>query len=264
VEVLIRDDAEAGAKIAAQVVASHIRQSKKPVLGLATGSTALRLYRELIRLHREEQLSFSDCTTFNLDEYVGLPPHDSRSYHYYMRSEFFDHVDISGERTKLPDGMATDLREACREYERLIHEAGGIELQVLGIGSNGHIGFNEPTGSLGSRTWVKILSEQTIRDNSPHFGGIDRVPKHVLTMGIATIMEARHCLLLAFGAKKADAVRRMIEGPVSALCPASILQMHPRVTIVLDEEAAYLLTYRDRYKWVEQNKLDWQRYPVSD
>ena len=180
-----------------------------------------------------------------------------------MQSEFFDHIDISPKRTHLPDGMASDIRQECREFEGRIHDARGIDLQVLGIGSNGHIGFNEPTGSLASRTWIKILSEQTIRDNALYFEDVAKVPKHVLTMGIATIMEARQCLLLAFGAKKADAVRRMIEGPVSSLCPASILQMHPRVTIVLDEEAAYLLTYGDHYKWVEQNKLDWQQYPES-
>ena len=131
---------------------------------------------------------------------------------------------------------------------------------MLGIGANGHIGFNEPTGSFASRTWVKILSEQTMQDNSIYFDKLEEVPRHVVTMGIATIMEARHCLLLANGAKKADAIRKMIEGPISASCPASILQMHPRVTVVLDEEAAYLLTVKDHYKWIEKNKLDWQRY----
>ena len=147
-----------------------------------------------------------------------------------------------------------DLREACRKYEQQIKNAGGIDLQVLGIGANGHIGFNEPTGSFASRTWVKILSEQTIQDNSIYFDKLEEVPRHVVTMGIATIMESRHCLLLANGAKKADAIRKMIEGPISASCPASILQMHSRVTVVLDEEAAYLLTFKDHYKWVEKKQ----------
>ncbi|MGA1599283.1 MAG: glucosamine-6-phosphate deaminase [bacterium] len=262
-EILIRDTPEACAEVAAQVVCRLLKTKSQPVLGLATGGTPLRMYQELIRLHREEELSFRDCKTFNLDEYVGLPPEDERSYHYYMHHHLFRHIDIDPLQVHLPNGYASDLRESCRGYERLIQEAGGIDLQVLGIGSNGHIGFNEPTGSFASRTWVKILSEQTIRDNSMYFEDVEQVPRHVLTMGIATIMEARHCLLLATGAKKADAIRRMIEGPVSSMCPASILQMHQRVTVVLDEESAYLLTYRDHYKWVERNKLEWQQYSAN-
>ena len=177
-----------------------------------------------------------------------------------MMNNLFDHVDIDKTRVYLPKGYAHDLRQVCWEYEQKIKDVGGIDLQVLGIGANGHIGFNEPTGSLASRTWVKILSEQTIRDNAVHFDDPQEVPRHVVTMGISTIMEARHCLLLANGAKKADAVRRMIEGAVSASCPASILQMHPRVTVVLDEESAYLLVAKEHYKWIERNKLDWQRH----
>jgi glucosamine-6-phosphate deaminase len=177
-----------------------------------------------------------------------------------MMSNLFNHIDIEKNKVNLPDGNAKDLREACRKYEQQIKDAGGIDLQVLGIGANGHIGFNEPTGSFASRTWVKILSEQTIQDNSMYFEKLEEVPSHVVTMGIATIMESHHCLLLANGAKKADAIRKMIEGPISASCPASILQMHPRVTVILDEEAAYLLTFKDHYKWVEKNKLEWQRY----
>ncbi len=259
-EILIRDTPEACAAVAAQVVTRQLRTKERPVLGLATGGTPLRLYQELVRLHQEEGLSFKHCQTFNLDEYVGLPREDERSYYYYMHSNLFDHIDIDASNVHLPDGMSEDLRDACRGYERKISAAGGIDLQVLGIGSNGHIGFNEPTGSLASRTWLKILSEQTIRDNAIYFENPERVPRHVLTMGIATIMEARQCLLLATGAKKADAIRRMIEGPVTGMCPASVLQMHQRVTVVLDEEAAYLLTYKDHYKWVERNKLEWQQY----
>ena len=259
-EILIHDTPEEGAQVAAKLVKKILSTRSKPVLGLATGGTPLRLYRELIRMHQSGELSFKDCTSFNLDEYVGLPPEDERSYHHYMRSNLFDQVDMDFNRIHLPDGCAGDLRQACRDYEEKIKEFGGIDLQVLGIGANGHIGFNEPTGSLASRTWVKILSEQTIKDNAIYFDDPEEVPRHVVTMGIATVMETRHCLLLANGAKKADAVRRMIEGPVSASCPASILQMHRRVTIVLDEEAAYLLTFKDHYKWVEGNKLDWQKY----
>ena len=259
-EILIRDSLESGAKVGASVVKKIIKSNKRPVLGLATGDTPLRMYHELIRMKESGELSFKNCTTFNLDEYVGLSREDERSYFYYMMSNFFGRVDIDKKNVYLPDGNAEDLREACRKYEQQIKDAGGIDLQVLGIGGNGHIGFNEPTGSFASRTWVKILSEQTIHDNSVYFDKQEEVPRHVVTMGIATIMESRHCLLLANGAKKADAIRKMIEGPISASCPASILQMHPRVTIVLDEEAAYLLTFKDHYKWVEKNKLDWQQF----
>ena len=259
-EILIRDSLEESAHMAAKVVRKIIQSEEKPVLGLATGGTPLRMYQELIRMKQTGVLSFQNCMTFNLDEYAGLPPEDERSYHYYMMSNFFDHVDINRKHIHLPDGNAENLRDACRKYEQQIKKAGGIDLQVLGIGANGHIGFNEPTGSFASRTWVKILSEQTIQDNSMYFDKQEEVPRHVVTMGIATIMESRHCLLLANGAKKADAIRKMIEGPISASCPASILQMHSRVTVVLDEEAAYLLTFKDHYKWVEKNKLDWQSY----
>ena len=246
--------------MAARVVRKIIHSEEKPVLGLATGGTPLRMYQELIRMKQTGELSFKNCTTFNLDEYAGLLPEDERSYHYYMMSNFFDHVDIDRKHVHLPDGNTENLRDASGRYEQQIKNAGGIDLQVLGIGANGHIGFNEPTGSFASRTWVKILSEQTIQDNSMYFDKQEEVPRHVVTMGIATIMESRHCLLLANGAKKADAIRKMIEGPISASCPASILQMHSRVTVVLDEEAAYLLTFKDHYKWVEKNKLDWQSY----
>ncbi len=259
-EVLIRDTPLEGAEVAAKVVRKKILEKPHPTLGLATGGTPLKMYQELIRMHNEEGLSFQHCTTFNLDEYVGLPPDNGQSYHYYMKNNLFDHIDLPSDKYHLPDGNADNLRQSCKDYERKIKDVGGIDLQVLGIGANGHIGFNEPTGSFASRTWIKILSEQTIRDNSKYFGPTEKVPYHVVTMGIATIMEAKHCLLIANGAKKADAVRKMIEGAVSASCPASILQMHPRVTVVLDEEAAYLLSAKDHYKWVEANKLDWQKY----
>lgn len=259
-EVLIRANAAEASRLGAAVIASLLRHRERPVLGLATGKTVVPIYEELIRLHRDEGLSFAGCTTFNLDEYVGLAAADPRSYHFFMRRQLFDHVDVPSEKIHLPDGTVADLRRACGDYEAAIRQAGGIDLQLLGIGANGHIGFNEPTGSLASRTWVKILSERTRRDNAPHFDDEEQVPRHVITMGIATILESRHCLLVAHGERKAVAVQRMIEGPVTAMCPASVLQMHPRVTIVVDEAAASRLTFRDHYRWVEANKLDWQRY----
>lgn len=259
-EILIRPDADSGSKTAARVVARQVQEKPDCVLGLATGQTPLALYRELIRLHREEGLDFSRVATFNLDEYVGLSASHPQSYRYFMDTEFFQHINIKRENTHLPNGCAPDLRQECRDYENRIRDAGGIDSQVLGLGSNGHVGFNEPTGSLGSRTWVKILSQNTLKDNSAFFANPAEVPKHCITMGIGTIMEARHNLLLAFGPRKVRALSAMIEGPVTSVCPASALQFHPRVTVVADEFAAAGLAHLDHYLWIEQHKLDWQQY----
>ena len=259
-EILIRESPQAGAKVGANVVRKIIQSKDKPVLGLATGDTPLRMYKELIRMHQSRKLSFQNCTTFNLDEYGGCA--GKQTLIPFLYDEQFFRLTLTLTKIMFIFRMVAqkDLRDSCRKYEKLIDDAGGIDLQVLGIGSNGHIGFNEPTGSLASRTWVKILSKQTIQDNSIYFDKLEEVPRHVVTMGIATIMESRHCLLMANGAKKADAIRKMIEGPISASCPASILQMHPHVTIILDDESSYLLTFKDHYKWIEKNKLDWQLY----
>ena len=258
-EIFILPDVESASESAALVVAHQVKAKPDCVLGLATGRTPVTLYRELIRLHAID-LDFSRVTTFNLDEYVGLPASHLQSYRHFMDSEFFLHINIKRENTHLPNGCASDLRQECRDYETRIRDAGGIDLQVLGLGSNGHVGFNEPTGSLGSRTWVKILSQNTIRDNSGLFENPDEVPKHCITMGIGTIMEASHNLLLAFGPKKTRALAAMIEGPVTSMCPASALQFHPRVTVVADESAAAGLAHLDHYRWIEQHKLEWQDY----
>jgi glucosamine-6-phosphate deaminase len=259
-EVLIRDTAETGCILGARIIATVVREKPRAVLGLATGRTPLRLYQELIRMHREEGLDFSHVTTFNLDEYVGLPPTHEQSYHYFMRENLFRHINIDPARTHVPDGTAQDLHSECRRYEENILAAGGIDIQLLGLGRNGHIGFNEPTGSLRSRTWVKILSEQTLRDNSAVFGSFESMPKHALTMGIGTILDARRCLLLAFGPAKVRAVTCMVEGALSAMCPGSALQLHPRATVILDEASAAGLDYADHYRWIDQHKLDWQRH----
>jgi glucosamine-6-phosphate deaminase len=198
-EVLIRDSAETGCILGAKIIASVVREKPNAVLGLATGRTPLRLYQELIRLHRNEGLDFSKVTTFNLDEYVGLAPTHAQSYRFFMQDNLFRHINIDVSRTHVPNGVAPDLHAECRSYEARILEAGGIDIQLLGLGRNGHIGFNEPTGSLRSRTWIKILSEQTLKDNSEVFGSFDAMPKHAITMGIGTILDARRCLLLAFG-----------------------------------------------------------------
>ncbi len=255
-EVIIQPTPEAASAIAARIVARLLRDKPNAVLGLATGGTPLRLYRELIRMN----LDWSSVTTFNLDEYVGLPAEHPQSYHSFMWANLFRHVNIRPENVHLPDGRAKDIPAFCARYEEQIRQAGGIDLQVLGIGADGHIGFNEPSSSLASRTRIKTLTLQTRRDNARFFGSEDAVPHHVLTMGIGTILEARQIVLLAFGENKAPAVAGAVEGPVTAMNPASILQMHPVAKVVLDEAAAGLLQRADYYRWVYDHKPDWQKF----
>jgi glucosamine-6-phosphate deaminase len=262
-EVLIRDSAEIGCVLGAKIIAGVVREKPNAVLGLATGRTPLRLYQELIRLHKNEGLDFSRVTTFNLDEYVGLPPDHAQSYRFFMDENLFRHINIRREATHVPNGIAKDLHVECRSYEDRIIAAGGIDIQLLGLGRNGHIGFNEPTGSLRSRTWIKILSEQTLRDNSEVFGSLEAMPKHAITMGIGTILDARRCLLLAFGPAKVRAVENMIEGPLAAICPGSALQQHARTTVILDENSAAGLHYADHYRWIDKHKLDWQKAQIG-
>lgn len=259
-EVLIRETPEIGCLLGARIIAKTVREKPDAVLGLATGRTPLRLYQELIRMHREEDLDFSQVTTFNLDEYVGLPATHDQSYRYFMQENLFRHINIDLQKTHVPDGMAENLHDECRSYEQRILDAGGIDVQLLGLGRNGHIGFNEPTGSLRSRTWIKILSEQTLEDNSEVFGSMDAMPKHALTMGVGTILDARRCILLAFGPAKVRAVEDMIEGPLAAVCPGSALQQHMRATIILDENSAAGLRYADHYRWIDKHKFEWQRH----
>jgi glucosamine-6-phosphate deaminase len=252
VRVIIEPDAEAASRRAARFVAELIRKKPNCVLGLATGSTPLAAYRELIRLHREEQLDFSQVTTFNLDEYVGLGPTHPQSYRHFMQQNLFDHINIDSSRTNVPDGRALDFENHCRQYEQRIRDAGGIDLQVLGVGSDGHIAFNEPGSSLGSRTRLKTLASETIRDNARFFGGEEKVPRLAVTMGVGTILESRRCVLLAFGPHKAAAVRDSVEGPVTAQVTASALQLHREVIGIFDEAAARLLVRRDYYAEVER------------
>ena len=210
-------------------------------------------------MHARGELDFSEVTTFNLDEYVGLPPGHPQSYAHFMRENFFAHVNIPRARIHIPDGLARDIPAHCAAYEAAIHEAGGIDLQLLGLGSDGHIGFNEPSSSLASRTRLKTLTERTIRDNARFFASPAEVPRHVITMGVGTIIEARSCVVLAFGEKKAQAVAAMVEGPVTADVPASVLQFHQRSILLIDGPAATALKRADYYRWVYANKPDWQR-----
>lgn len=250
--VIIEKDAESVARIAARIIARLVQSRPSCVLGLATGSTPVATYRELIRMHREEGLSFAQATTFNLDEYVGLAPNHPQSYRAFMQQELFDHIDIPQERTYVPDGRALDLTASCERYEAMISQSGGIDLQLLGIGTDGHIAFNEPGSSLGSRTRLKSLTGETVRDNARFFGSEAEVPKLAITMGVGTILESRKCLLLATGESKSRAIRDTIEGPITAQVTASALQLHRDVIVVLDEAAAGRLDRRGYYAEVEK------------
>ena len=254
-EIIIQPTPEAASAIAARMIARLLREKSDAVLGLATGSTPLLLYRELVR----RKLDWSRVTTFNLDEYVGLAPDHPASYHCFMWENLFRQVNIAESNVHIPDGLAGDIPGFCQRYEEQIRAAGGIDWQLLGIGTDGHIGFNEPTSSLASRTRIKTLTQQTRADNARFFGGETAVPQHVITMGIGTIMEARQVVLMAFGQDKARAVAEAVEGPITAMNPASILQLHPVARIVLDEPAATLLRKADYYRWVYDNKPDWQK-----
>ena len=249
--VIIQPDPAAASCRAARFIADLVRRRPDCVLGLATGSTPLATYRELIRLHKEERLDFSRVTTFNLDEYVGLPPSHPQSYRHFMQQSLFDHINVAQERTNVPDGLARDFCESCREYEERIAAAGGIDLQLLGLGSDGHIAFNEPGSSLGSRTRLKSLTSETIRDNARFFGSEAQVPRLAVTMGVGTILESRRCLLLAFGEHKATAARETVEGPVTAQITGSALQLHRDAICIFDEPAASKLARREYYNEVE-------------
>ncbi len=250
--VIIEPDAAAIAGRAATHVADLIRRSPRCVLGLSTGRTPIGLYAELVRRHRKKGLSFSRVVTFGLDDYIGLPPEHGAGFTAYMSRHLFDHVDMDPANIYVLDGGAEDLPAMCESYETAIREAGGIDLQILGIGPNGHIGFNEPGSSLASRTRVTTLTRETREANASSFEDPDEVPRLAITMGVGTILEARSCLLLALGGGKALPVRDMVEGPVSAQVPASALQLHRNAIALLDEGAASRLRRRDDYRDAEE------------
>jgi len=251
-EVIIVPAAPDVGTAAAGIVSRLVAEKPDSVLGLATGASVKRVYAEL------RALDFSRVTAFVLDEYVGLSRSHPASFHAFMEEHFLSRVNVDRRRVHLPPTEGEDLAGLCEQFERAIRAAGGIDLQLLGIGRDGHLGFNEPTSSLASRTRIKTLTGPTREANRSAFGG-DEVPRHVVTMGIGTILEARHCLLVADGSAKADAVARMVEGPLTAMVPASALQLHPRVTVIVDEAAAAGLSMRDYYREVQRNKPDWQR-----
>ncbi len=243
-EIIIKVNAEAAGLLAAGLIAEKIRTNPKTVLGLATGGTPLPVYEELVRLYRQENLDFSSVTTFNLDEYVGLGGEDANSYCRFMWENLFNHINIAPERVHIPNGLAEDMEAHCLEYEDRIQQAGGIDLQLLGIGANGHIGFNEPNSSFASRTRVVNLAPETVKANRRFFPAEEDVPRRAVTMGIGTILESRSCLLLAAGENKAEALAAALEAPVSSSVPASALQSHPRTTVICDRAAAAKLRNR--------------------
>ncbi|MEK4145942.1 MULTISPECIES: glucosamine-6-phosphate deaminase [Robertmurraya] len=234
------NDYQAMSERACSIMIETINRIKNPVLGLATGSTPEGLYQKIIEKFNEGKVSFQDVTTFNLDEYVGLDREDVNSYYRYMKEKLFNHVDIKLERVHLPNGAAADLEAECQRYEKQIRQAGKIDLQILGMGINGHIGFNEPGTPFSSRTHVVELEASTREANSRFFPTLDDVPTQALTMGIATIMESKEILLLVSGEQKAEAIARLTDGDISEDFPASILRNHPNVTVIVDEGAMVL------------------------
>lgn len=247
------------AVLAADAVEGVLGSRAEPVLGLATGSSPLAVYDELVRRHVEEGLSFERAWGFMLDEYVGLSADHPQRYRNVIAAEIADRVGWPAERVAGPDGAATDLPAACAAYERSIAAAGGVDLQILGIGTDGHIAFNEPGSSLASRTRIKTLTRQTREDNARFFDDdVDQVPTHCLTQGLGTIMEARHLVLLATGRHKAQAIHQLVEGPVSALWPATVMQWHPHATVLVDEAAASRLQLVGYYRQTYASKPSWQ------
>lgn len=260
-EVVICDSAQDIGALGADAIASALKSKPEPVVGLATGSSPLAIYDELSRRVADGKLSFAATRAFTLDEYVGLPADHPERYRNVIQSVFVDHVDIDPARVQGPDGLADDLEAACTAYELAIRDAGGVDVQILGIGTDGHIAFNEPGSSLASRTRIKTLTKQTREDNARFFGDdVSAVPVHCLTQGIGTIMEARHIVLVATGRAKAEAIHQLVEGPISALWPATILQMHPHVTVIIDAGAASRIQLGDYFRDTYANKPAWQGF----
>ncbi|WP_339271381.1 glucosamine-6-phosphate deaminase [Paenibacillus sp. FSL W8-0187] len=234
-------DEEQFVQTAANQISSLLHTNPRATLGLATGSTPVGLYNKLIEMNRQGLVSFAQTTTYNLDEYVGLPENHPESYRTFMNEKFFNHVDIQIERTHVPNGNATNPEEECLNYDKMLEEFGPVDLQLLGLGHNGHIGFNEPGESLSGGTHVVELQEKTRHANARFFPTLDDVPTHAITMGVATIMKARQILLLVRGEDKAEIVQRALKGPITTECPASLLQCHPNVVVLLDQGAGRLL-----------------------
>lgn len=253
-EIIIKPDYPAVCDEAARIILKAWKKKPNLVLGLATGKTPLGLYEKLVSFYREGEIDFSEVSTFTLDEYFGLDDTHPQSFARYMDSRLYQYINIRPENIHRLCGQPEDIDEHCRAYERKIRSVGGIDIQVLGIGPNGHIGFNEPGSSLTSRTRLKALTRETVEANASLFEDEKEVPRFALTMGIGTILESKQILLLVSGEDKADIVARAAEGPLTALVPASALQLHPQAKFLLDEEAASRLALKDYYRWAFENK----------
>ena len=247
-KILVCDTPEAAADLVAGEILAAVRQTPEVVLGLATGSTPIGVYERLVRAHQQDGVDFSGVRTFNLDEYVGLPADHPQSYRTFMREHLFGGIALPPQNTHFPPTEGPGLEELCAEYEQAIRDAGGIDIQLLGVGSNGHIGFNEPTSSLASRTRLKTLTKKTLKDNARSYASDAEQPQVAATMGIGTILDAKRILLQSFGTRKAEAIRAAVESPISAFWPVSALQLHTNVTAYLDPGSASLLTMRDYYE----------------
>lgn len=259
-EVIIMPDTRKATLLAARLLADQIHRKPSSTLGLATGRTMENLYGVLAEMHRNDGLDFSLCRSFNLDEYIGLPENDPNSYRSYMNQHLFSKVNIDIRNTHLPHGNAPDLALECENYEKRMAECGGIDLQLLGIGRSGHIGFNEPLSSLASRTRDKALTPTTIEQNAPLFPRPEDMPKRALTMGVGTILEAKRILMLVTGSEKAEIIAKAVEGPITSMVSASALQLHRKCTVIVDEAAAADLQGKDYYHWIFRNEPEWQSY----
>ena len=259
-EVIIQPDAAAAARLTARLIADAVKAKPAFNLGLATGATMESVYAELAAMNKRGEVDFSRVSTFNLDEYIGLPPEDKNSYRYYMNFHLFDKINIDKKNTHLPDGMAADEVAEGVRYEAAIKQAGGLDLQLLGIGSDGHIGFNEPLSSFASRTRAKALTPATYRQNSVYFDPPETMPMRAFTMGVGTILDAKRIVMLITGAKKAGIAAKAIEGPLTSMVTGSAIQLHPSVVVILDEGAASQLTMREYYDWVFANEPKWKNY----
>ena len=256
-EVLVFASKEAGADVVADHIATLVERTPTATLGVATGSTPLPVYAALAE-RAGAGADFTRASAFALDEYVGLPEGHPESYRAVIDREVTRPLGLDPERVRVPDGSAAGIETAGERYEQAIIAGGGVDIQLLGIGTTGHLGFNEPGSSFASLTRVKTLTEQTRQDNARFFDSLDQVPMHCVTQGLGTILRARHLVLLAFGEGKAQAIAAAVEGPLSASMPGSAIQLHPHVTVVLDEAAASALEHRDYYRWSQENKPDWQ------
>lgn len=257
-EVIICKNSQEASQLAARLLKNQVKKKANSVLGLATGLTPIPLYQSFVERVRAEKIHLDHITSFNLDEYVGVPASHSGSYAFYMQKHWLEPLGLRADQMFIPNGMTENVAQECEDYENKIRQNGPVDLQILGLGQDGHIGFNEPGSSLGSRTRLKSLTEETRKVNGPSFSGLEEVPRHVITMGIQTIMDSKKIALLAFGRSKAAAVKGMVEGPITAMLPASVLQFHPQVKVFLDEESASQLQNIQYYREVFRHKPSWQ------